>query len=593
MISSIPGDDAPVLLIQDRDAGGWWRFDEIRAVLAADRVEDVIPRLVQLEARVNAEGLWAAGFISYEAAPAFDPAIRAHAPRACPLVWMGLFPPPRLIAEPSWPSARTPAHDWQSSIGRPEYDRAVERVRDLIAAGETYQANFTFRLRSQLVGTPRALFSRMLQFGDPGFGAYLECGDLAVCSASPELFFRLEGHRLVSRPMKGTAARGTTQSDDLECSRRLAASEKDRAENVMIVDMVRNDLNRVARAGSVRVEGLFDLERYPTLWQMTSTVSAQTEKPVVDVLRALFPAASITGAPKIRTTGIIADLEADPRGVYTGCIGYIAPRRRAQFNVAIRTAVVDRRTGAMEYGVGGGIVWDSRSESEYEECRIKARLVSEPPPRFSLLETMLWEPAAGYFLVDLHLRRLAESADYFGIRLDSARIEIRLGEAVAGLPPVPHRVRLLVGGDGSTSLEAEPIAESSQPVRLRLAAEPVDPANRFLYHKTTHRGVYERARATRTGCDDVILWNPRQEVTETTIANLVLELDGRKMTPRGEAGLLPGVFRRWLLNRGEIEEAWVSLDDLRLATRLWTINSVRKWRLARLVDEDGERDVPG
>ncbi len=550
-------------------------------MLAADRIEDVIPRLEQLEARVNAEGLWAAGFIGYEAAPAFDPAIRAHAPGACPLVWMGLFPPPRLVAEPAWPSAPTAALDWQSSIGRPEYDRAVERVRDLIAAGETYQANFTFRLRSQLAGTPRALFSRMLQFGDPGFGAYLECGDLAVCSASPELFFHLEGDRLVSRPMKGTAARGTTQSDDLECSRRLAASEKDRAENVMIVDMVRNDLNRVARVGSVRVEALFDLERYPTLWQMTSTVSAQTEKPVVDVLRALFPAASITGAPKIRTAGIIADLEADPRGVYTGCIGYIAPRRRAQFNVAIRTAVVDRRTGVMEYGVGGGIVWDSRSNSEYEECRLKARLVSEPAPRFSLLETML------------HLRRLAESADYFGIRLDVARIGIRLGEAAAGLPPVPHRVRLLVGGDGSTRLEAEPIAESLQPVRLGLAAEPVDPANRFLYHKTTHRGVYERARATRTGCDDVILWNPRREVTETTIANLVLELDGRKVTPRGEAGLLPGVFRRWLLSRGEIREAWVGLDDLRRATRLWTINSVRKWRLARLVDEDGERDVPG
>jgi para-aminobenzoate synthetase/4-amino-4-deoxychorismate lyase len=575
-------------LIQDTDDGGWWQFRNASEIIIVESIGKVLPALTKIEERVNAEGLWAAGFISYEAGPAFDPAIRAHSPGPCPLLWMGLYPPPQRIQLPIRTSIEAvSAYQWQASVDRQQYEQAIGRIRALISGGDTYQVNYTLRLRAPAQEDPEALFLRMIRANEPKHGAYLDCGDFVVCSASPELFFRLDGERITSRPMKGTAGRGLTHSHDMVTAQALAASEKDRAENVMIVDMVRNDLSRISRVGSVQVPQLFELERYPTLWQMTSTVTADTSASVCDILRALFPPASITGAPKVRTTEIIAELENTARGVYTGCIGYIAPERRAQFNVAIRTAVVGRDRGTVEYGVGSGIVWDSRSQAEYEECLLKARIVTDAPPAFSLLETLLWEPAGGYFLIEEHVRRLAESADYFGVRADVALVRRRLEELANSFPRQAHRLRLLVDSDGRIGCEAVPLTDSQIPVRLAIAAEPVDPADPFLYNKTTHREVYDRARASRTGCDDVVLWNTRGEVTETSIANIVAELDGNKFTPPVESGLLPGVFRNWLLRHGEIMERRIDLGDLRRASRIWVVNSVRKWRDATLVEDDG------
>ena len=575
-------------LIQDTDGGGWWQFQNAREIIVIESLEKVLPALRQVEQRVNDEGLWAAGFISYEAGPAFDPAIRAHAPGRWPLLWMGLYPRPQLVQLPMQSSAdAVSAYQWQASVNRQQYDQAIGRVRALIAEGDTYQVNYTLRLHAPINEDPEALFLRMIRANEPKHGAYLDCGKFVICSASPELFFRLDGERITSRPMKGTANRGLTYRHDIDAAQALAASEKNRAENVMIVDMVRNDLSRISRVGSVQVPQLFELERYPTLWQMTSTVTADTGASVCDILQALFPPASITGAPKFRTTEIIAELESTARGVYTGCIGYIAPGRRAQFNVAIRTAVLDRDHGTVEYGVGSGIVWDSRSKSEYEECLLKARIVTNAAPSFSLLETLLWEPADGYFLLEEHMRRLAESADYFGMRCDVALVRRRLEELVVGLPHRQQRVRLLADRDGRIHCEATPLTDSQIPVRLAIAPEPVDPANPFLYNKTTHREVYDRARASRANCDDVVLWNERSEVTETSIANIVAELDGNKVTPPVESGLLPGVFRDWLLRHGEIMERRIGLDDLRRASRIWVVNSLRKWREATLVADDG------
>ena len=575
-------------LIQDTDGGGWWQFQNAREIIVIESLEKVLPALRQVEQCVNDEGLWAAGFISYEAGPAFDPAIRAHAPGRWPLLWMGLYPRPQLVQLPMQSSAdAVSAYQWQASVNRQQYDQAIGRVRALIAEGDTYQVNYTLRLHAPINEDPEALFLRMIRANEPKHGAYLDCGKFVICSASPELFFRLDGERITSRPMKGTANRGLTYRHDIDAAQALAASEKNRAENVMIVDMVRNDLSRISRVGSVQVPQLFELERYPTLWQMTSTVTADTGASVCDILQALFPPASITGAPKFRTTEIIAELESTARGVYTGCIGYIAPGRRAQFNVAIRTAVLDRDHGTVEYGVGSGIVWDSRSKSEYEECLLKARIVTNAAPSFSLLETLLWEPADGYFLLEEHMRRLAESADYFGMRCDVALVRRRLEELVVGLPHRQQRVRLLADRDGRIHCEATPLTDSQIPVRLAIAPEPVDPANPFLYNKTTHREVYDRARASRANCDDVVLWNERSEVTETSIANIVAELDGNKVTPPVESGLLPGVFRDWLLRHGEIMERRIGLDDLRRASRIWVVNSLRKWREATLVADDG------
>jgi para-aminobenzoate synthetase/4-amino-4-deoxychorismate lyase len=574
-------------LIRDGDGGGWWQFRDAGEIIVIDSIDAILPTLRQIEERVNSEGLWAAGFISYEAGPAFDPAICARTPDAWPLLWMGLYPPPRLITLPTRPSAAAaPAYQWQASASRQQYEQAIDAIRALISVGDTYQVNYTLRLHAPVLEDPEALFLRMVHANEPQHGAYLDCDNFVVCSASPELFFRLDGERITSRPMKGTAGRGLMHSHDIDAAQALATSEKNRAENVMIVDMVRNDISRVCRVGSMQVPRLFELERYPTLWQMTSTVAADTDASVCDILQALFPPASITGAPKVRTTEIIAELESTPRGVYTGCIGYIAPGRRAQFNVAIRTAVLSRDRGTVEYGVGGGIVWDSSSQAEYEECQLKARIVTDASPAFSLLETLLWEPAGGYFLVEEHLHRLGESADYFGMRANIALVRQRLEELANGLPRQPQRVRLLVDREGRVHCEAAALTESKKPVRLALAAEPVDPSDPFLYNKTTHRTIYDRARASRADCDDVVLWNTRSEVTETSIANIVVELNGNRFTPPAESGLLPGVFRNWLLSQGEIMERRMDLADLRRASRIWVINSVRKWRDATLVGDD-------
>jgi len=571
-------------LIQDSEAGGWWRFGDARDVIIATRIEEVLPALQDVERRVERERLWAAGYIAYEAGPAFDAAIRSRPPGSMPLLWMSLYPEPQLVQLPERPAdAEVRRYAWKPSVERNEYERAIARIRELIAAGDAYQVNYTLRLHAGAPEEPQALFLRMVAANRPLHAAYLDCGRFAVCSASPELFLRIEKGALVSRPMKGTAGRGLWPEHDRANGAGLAASQKNRAENTMIVDMVRNDLGRVSQVGSVRVAQLFELERYPTLWQMTSTVTARSTASTCDILQALFPPASITGAPKIRATQIITELESTPRGVYTGCIGYLAPGRRAKFNVAIRTAIVDRDAGRVEYGVGGGIVWDSTSQSEYAECLLKARIVTDTPPPFALLETLLWEPGSGWFLLDAHLRRLAESADYFDARVDIASVGERLDMLARTFDAMPQRVRLVVARNGGVSCDAAPLTDPGARVRLALAAAPIDPGDPFLYNKTTHRKVYEEAKATRPDCDDVVLWNGRGEATETTIANLVVERDGRRITPPVECGLLPGVFRAYLLMRGEIAEARVTLDELRGASRIWTINSVRKWREAELI----------
>jgi para-aminobenzoate synthetase/4-amino-4-deoxychorismate lyase len=352
--------------------------------------------------------------------------------------------------------------------------------------------------------------------------------------------------------------------------------------------MIRNDLGRVARVGSVAVPELFAVERYPTLLQMTSTVTALTDAPLTDVLAAAFPCASITGAPKRRTMELLRDLEIGPRGVYTGAIGVVLPGRRAQFNVAIRTAVIDRQRGTAVYHVGSGVVWDSDAAAEFDECRLKARVLSAPPmPPFQLLESLLWTPGEGYALRADHLRRLADSAEYFGYPVDRAEVERRLDALAAGLA-APSKVRLLVGPGGAIEVEARPLAEgaTTEPLRLGLARGAVSSADVWLYHKTTHREAYSAARASRPDCDEVILWNERGELTEATTSNVVLEMDGGRWTPPVSAGLLAGTLRARLLAAGQIAERTLTAGDLARAERIWLINSVRGWREAKKLTTD-------
>jgi para-aminobenzoate synthetase/4-amino-4-deoxychorismate lyase len=573
----------PFAILRAETAKAWWRFAQPVAVLVAYRVEEVLSRLRQAEALVCDRGLYAVGFIAYEAAPAFDPALTVVSPSAgLPLVWLGLFPPPDVGEE--LPSAEEDfiLDDWEPSVTPDRYAEAIGQIKNQIALGNTYQVNYTLRLRAPCRGDPLALFRRLWQAQPTPYAAYLETADFAVCSASPELFFRYEDGRVTARPMKGTAPRGRTLAEDEAQAQALRTSPKNRAENVMIVDMIRNDLGRVATLGSVQVPHLFTTERYPTLWQMTSTVTATTRVGVTDLLRALFPCASITGAPKVSTMRLIAALEGEPRGVYTGAIGYLAPtaegRCRARFSVAIRTVVVDKVVGRAEYGVGSGIVWDAETGDEYAECLLKARLLTVAPPAFALLESLLWTPEGGYWLLAGHLQRLSEAATYFAVPFSNAAAQNALTALAASLPPRPHKVRLLVARDGAVQVEAAPLdAPSLRPLRVALAAEPVDPADPFLYHKTTHRRLYEQALAARPGYDDVLLWNPRGELTESTRANLVVQLDGRLYTPPVTCGLLPGVLRAALLAAGVLHERVLTPADLARSEGVWLINSVRGW----------------
>lgn len=574
----------PQVIIADEHSGRWLHFSRPAAVVQADQISNVLPALHEIEARCLSEKLFAAGYLSYEAAPALDPAFRVRPPGDFPLLWFGLFEKAEPVDLPEETTTGFILGEWIPSIGRDRYDAAIANIKDQIENGYTYQVNYTLRLKSEFSGDPWTLFLQLARNQQASYAAYIDSGRFALCSASPELFFIAHNGIVRSKPMKGTAARGLTITDDRRQADWLHRSEKNRAENVMIVDMVRNDLGRIALPGSITVPALFAVERYPTVWQMTSTVEARSAAGLVKILQALFPCASITGAPKISTMKIIADLETEPRKVYTGCIGFITPENRMQFNVSIRTVIVDRASGTAEYGVGGGITWDSTSADEYEECRIKARFLTQPRPVFSLLETLLWEPGEGYFLLEAHLNRLTASAEYFGFRLEIDAVREKLRQTAVDLPNREHKVRLILEPNGSADCSAVPLDAAPLPIiaRLKIASTPVSSENPFLYHKTTNRSLYTEARiGLPAGCEP-ILWNERGEVTESDTANIVVRLNGRLITPPQSSGLLAGVFRARLIENQLVEEAVVRLEDLGACEEFFLVNSVRRLRPAVL-----------
>ena len=424
-----------------------------------------------------------------------------------------------------------------------------------------------------------------------GFHALLELDGYTIVSASPELFFRTAHGVIEARPMKGTRPRGRWPAEDRALAEGLRASEKERAENLMIVDLLRSDIGRIAQTGSVEVPRLLEVERYRTVHQMTSTIRARLRPgtTLTDVLGALFPCGSVTGAPKISTMELIAELEDSPREVYCGAIGLAGPDGDAAFSVPIRTVWIDHARGMAEYGVGSGITWDSTVDAEHAELLAKAAVLEERWPRFRLLETMRLEEGEVRRL-ERHLARMAASADYFGFAFPEARVRASLETAARRHAGGARRLRLTLGPAGDHRLDDEPLdrvgtpapvppGDGPAPAEVTLGAHPVDARQRFLYHKTTLRAPYDALRARHF---DAVLWNERGEATEMTLGNLVAEVDGRRVTPPLEAGLLPGCFRAELLERGAVEEGVVTLETLRAAPRLWRINSVREWEEVRL-----------
>ncbi len=575
-MSSFPPESLAMVL-RDAATGRWLRFRNPKQVIVARHAQSVADALADADRAVLA-GQHVAGFVAYEAAPAFDSAFRVRPDDAFPCALFGVFDAPVAVESPALPGPGflEVVGPLRPSIDRTTFARAIDEIRAAIRAGDTYQVNYTYRLTGRLRTDPWDLFRSLVHAQAATYAAWVEAGRWAVASASPELFYRRHGDRVESRPMKGTAGRGRPGSRDRDRLKALMASAKERAENLMIVDMVRNDLSRIADAGSVTVPGLFVPEAYPTVWQLTSTVTGRSGAGLSAAFGALFPAASITGAPKASTMSIIERLESTPRRIYTGSIGYAAPDGTAQFNVAIRTALVDRVTGRVEFGVGGGVVWDSFADSEWAETRTKSRILRHAHQDFRLLETLKWSPSHGFALLDDHLGRLAASGAALAFAVDRALVLGMLRDAAARFPRRAMRVRVTVSRDGATEVESRVLGRERRFVRPRLAVAPAAVASvePFLRHKTTHRDTYDRMLALCPDADDVLLWNEHGELTESCLANLFLDRGDVLLTPPARSGLLPGTLRGRLLADGRAREAVLRPEDLATG-RVLLGNSVR------------------
>ena len=577
------------------DAENRWSygFTAPKRVHTASTAADV-KGLVEPLQRETARGHYVAGYLSYEAGYPFvdlDVPDRAEAP----LAWFGVYDAPRRLAPADVETglrtldARPAVEDVRLGVSESDHIEDVRAVRRHIGKGNVYQINYTAPLRFRLEGDPRSLYRRLRARQRVPYAAYLHCGDRQILSLSPELFLRREGDRVITRPMKGTIRRGRTLDEDQALQDELAADPKNRAENLMIVDLLRNDLSVCCRPGSVTVPSLYETEPYQSVTQMTSTVEGQLREDagLADLLRALFPCGSITGAPKRRAMRIIRALERAPRGVYCGAIGMAGPDGTAVFNVPIRTAVVEGDAGTM--GIGSGIVWDSDPADEYDECALKGAFLTTPrsaqsstaPPDddLKLIETMRTD-GARIALLDRHVERLSQSAAYFSFPFDEARFRRRVRRAVSGADG-PCKVRATLDRWGRISVTASPVeVPPDAPWQVRVAEARIDATDPLFYHKTTHRHVYEQAlaRARRAGFDEAILLNEAGEVTEGCYTNVFVRKGESLLTPPVESGLLGGVYREHVLEtEPAAREQVLTLDDLRTADQVYCCNGVRGW----------------
>ena len=573
--------------------GKWMELLEPVGEITTYRIDEVVAALQTTCQRTSNEGLYAAGYVSYEAAPAFDENFKVHSsiPTQA-LAAFGLFKTiqeyqslDELAADRGYTCDGERNALYSTSACIPDMDAAsyiekISSIKDSIFRGDTYQVNFTFRLDSFFSGDSFAWFLDIAKKNPGDYCFYIECEESAICSFSPELFFRKQQKQITLKPMKGSAIRNP-ETDDDTCAA-LRADPKNRAENLMIVDMIRNDAGRIADTGTVEVPRLFETEIYPTIIQMTSTVTARTQAGIPELFSALFPCASITGAPKIRSMDIIRDLENSPRGIYTGAAGFITPDQDCVFNVAIRTAHIDKKRFTASYGTGSGIVWDSKPEDEWEECMAKTAILKNGTD-FFVFESMLLENG-NYFLQNGHLSRMMRACDFFRLPYNEEHKKETAGLLVRTAldhPQGSYKVRIKFDGQ-SVSIDCDPISSLNTPCTLLLSGTRVEPDDPFLRHKTNRRRHIDSAlesvkELSVPNATDVILINSREELTETSRANIVLEIDGQKFTPHHSSGLLPGVFREELLENGTVKEMILHPSDLLRSQKVYIINSVRKW----------------
>ncbi len=560
-------------------------------VITTTSIDDVISSLERVQQRVH-EGKYAAGYISYEAAPAFHQQFKVNGKPNMPLIWFGIFEGPTQLGQPLKATNTFTTHAWEPSVAASDYYKHMDTIQSYLKNQQTEQVNYTIRMKSQFSGDPIAFYKQLQKGQDAQYTAYVEMGGFSIVSASPELFFQLSDRKITTKPMAGTVVRGKTFEEDEAHAKWLQQSEKNRHENEQIVQLMKQDLKGIAKPGTLKVPKRYEIEKYPTIYQMTSTVTAELlpHKNVVDIFKTLFPSGSITGLPKAETMEIIAQLEQEPRDVYSGAIGYITPEWDAIFNVPIRTVTIDHRDEKAIYGAGSGITLNSAKSEEYNEVLAKAKVLETKRPHFELLETIgLFH--GELYLLDEHLRRLQRSATYFDYPFNREVIKRKLYSFAKKHSQNNYRVRLLLHKEGTCTVEGYPIQlhDSTERKKVVLAKSPIQKENVFLYHKTTYRDMYEEHKQTETKLFDVLLWNEDGEVTEFTTGNIVVEMDQQRFTPPVQSGLLAGTFREVLLREGKIKERTIRIEDLKKCASIWFINSVRKWVRVKLDTDSGNR----
>ncbi len=574
-------------LYRDGYRGTWYIFRERIDLIYVYNPEQILCEIELAQQRAARESLFLFMLISYEASSAFENALvledKELLPKE-PLLIIALYRHRDEIDSKELEIDETCSISFNEEEDHNRYVLAFDKVKAHIKRGDVYQVNLTQQRHGKLSGDPLSLFLSRIPNNSEHYYAFIALPERFICSLSPELFFDISNGEITCKPMKGTAARGRYLEEDIEIAEKELNNQKSHAENVMIVDLIRNDLTKIAIPGTVKVTRLFELQKLPTVWQMTSTIQCWSESSLTEILTSLFPCGSITGAPKIKAVELSSKIEAERRGIYTGAIGWTATNHSAQFNIAIRTALIDRKTSELIYGVGSGIVFDSISELEYEECKSKTLGLSTPSQSFEILETMLWSPETEIYLLQRHLDRAYKSAQFFGFPLDITELKTKALKATEALPAVPHKVRALIDHRGAIHITTSELNEDSkQPLTIKFAKTPVDTDSPFIFNKTSNRKIYTEAWRGIENCDDVILWNSRGEITEATIYSIMALIGDRWITPPISSGLLPGTLRAELIDQGKLNEEIITIDQLKNARQIKLFNSVRGVKDASLV----------
>lgn len=566
-----------------------------REIITAKDFADVEPAFQKIESLSS--HFFFAGYFAYELGYYWENPELKPPDLDLPLIWLGVFaeedvtifdhqknefnqPSGDLLAVSNNPGEFS-VTEAKINISHDSYSNKIEKIKRYIEAGDTYQVNFTTDFQFKFSGSPYAFYQSLKAKQAVDYNALIGFDDTTILSVSPELYFRKDGAQITTRPMKGTMPRGRFPEEDCDIAAALKSDVKNRSENIMIVDLMRNDLGRISETGSVRVENQFEVEKYNSLFQMTATIKSTLKSGVnyTNIFRNLFPSGSVTGAPKIRTMEIIRELEQKPRGVYTGAIGFISPHGQAAFNVPIRTIILKNGSGKM--GVGSGIVYDSSAQGEYEECLLKANFLVEEFREFSLIETMLFD--GGFTLLPLHLKRLQSSAEYFDFEFDRFQVEQKVTDVEQGFfPEKKYKVRLLLNKMGEVNIASEEITVSAltQPI-IQVSEKRVSSRDRFLFHKTTLRDFFNReyAACTKAGFYDVIFMNENDEITEGAISNIFIKKEKMFFTPPVKCGLLTGVCRQDFLDKNSnASEKKLFLSDLQEADEIYLTNAVRGMR---------------